>query len=188
MRKILLIFSVIFSLSLSANAQLTLNDITLPAKLSYHDQTLILNGGGIRSKFIFKLYTIGLYLTEKNSDGNTILKENKTMAVRFEISSDMINSDNMSEAINEGFDKSTNGNTSVIRQRIDEMLKTFSSEEILIGDLFEIVFTPDKGSEIYKNGELKSTIKGRDFKEALFGIWIAENSVSSSLKKQLLDK
>ena len=188
MRKQLLIFSVIFSLALSANAQLTLNDVTLPAKLSYHDQTLILNGGGIRSKFVFKLYTIGLYLTKKNSDGNAIIKENSSMAVRFEITSDMINSDNMGEAINEGFDKSTEGNTSVIRKRIDEMLKTFSSEEIIIGDLFEIVFTPDKGSEIYKNGKLKSTIKGLDFKEALFGIWIAENPVSSGLKKELLNK
>ncbi len=75
MRKILLIFSVIFSLTLSANAQLTLNDITLPAKLSYHDQTLILNGGGIRSKFIFKLYTIGLYLTEKIVTGIPFLRK-----------------------------------------------------------------------------------------------------------------
>jgi hypothetical protein len=181
-------FFLIFAIALSANAQLSLNDVTLPAKLTFHEKPLVLNGGGIRTKLVFKLYTIGLYLPKKSNDGASILKANETMAVRFQITSSMINSDNMSEAINEGFDKSTNSNTSPVRVRIDKMLNTFSSEAINIGDLFEIVYIPGKGTEIYKNGKLKSTIEGIDFKQALFGIWISDNSISSGLKNDLLDK
>jgi hypothetical protein len=108
------------------------------------------------------------------------------LAVRFEITSDMINSDNMSEAINEGFDKSTNGNTKTIRTRIDHMLKTFSSEAIVPGNVFELLYVADKGTEIYKNGLLKTSIQGKDFKKAVFGIWLGENAINSGLKKDLV--
>lgn len=186
MTRLLLIFSFVIALSLNSRAQVTLNGVTLPAELQINKQKLVLNGAGIRSKLFFKLYTIGLYLPAKSSDGAALLNANKMMVVRFEITSDMINSDNMSEAINEGFDSSTKGNTSAIRTRIDKMLKTFSAEEIKIGDVFQIVYVPDLGTEIYKNAVLKSTIEGQDFKKALFGIWISDNPVNSSLKKELL--
>ncbi len=188
MPRFIFTLSLVILFAFTANAQVTLNDVTLPSKLSFNEQSLDLNGAGIRSKFVFKLYTIGLYLSKKSSDGNAILKANDHMAVRFEITSDMINSENMSEAINEGFDKSTNENTSAIRIRIDKMLKAFSSQAISIGDLFEIVYAPGAGTAIYKNGKLKSTIEGLDFKKALFGIWISDNPINSGLKKDLLNK
>lgn len=186
MKRFLFVFIAISTFALTSNAQITLNGVTLPDKLSFNNQSLVLNGGGIRSKYMFKLYTAGLYLPQKSSDGNTILKANETMAVRFEITSSMINSDNMSEAINEGFDKSTNGNTSAIRERIDRLLKTFSSEKISIGDVFEIVYIPGTGIQTYKNGTLKVSLSGLDFKQALFGIWLSKNPISSKLKKGML--
>lgn len=186
MTRLILILSALFAFTCNTNAQMTLNDVTLPAEVSFNGQSLVLNGGGIRSKLFFKLYTIGLYLPKKSADGDAILKSNETIAVRFEITSDMINSENMSEAINEGFDASTNGNTAAIRTRIDKILKTFANEAIKIGDVFDLVYKPGVGTEIYKNTKLKSTIEGQDFKKALFGIWISDNPVNNSLKKDLL--
>ena len=188
MTRLILILAIAFAFNFNANAQVTLNDVTLPAKLSFNEQSLVLNGAGIRTKLFFKLYTIGLYLPNKSSDGNALLKSDNMMAVRFEITSDMINSDNMSEAINDGMEGSTNGNTAPIRTRIEKVLKTFSSEAINIGDVFELVYVPGVGTEIYKNAALKTTVTGQDFKKALFGIWISDNSINSGLKKDLLGK
>lgn len=186
MVRFLSILIAVLAFASSSQAQLTLNDVTLPAKLSFNSQNLVLNGGGIRSKFMFKLYTAGLYLTEKSSDAVSIMKANKIMAVHFEVTSSMIDSENMSEAINEGFDKSTDGNTAKIRARIDELLEAFSSEEITPGDVFDIVYVPNTGVRTYKNGTLKSTITGLDFKQALFGIWLSADPVSSKLKEGML--
>ena len=188
MNRFLFVLAAIISLALTANAQKTLNGVTLPAELSFNEQTLELNGGGIRTKYFFKLYTAGLYLLNKTEDGNAIIKADETMAIRLEITSSMISSDNMSEAINEGFDKSTSGNTSAIRSRIDEMLKTFSSKAISIGDVFDIVYVPGLGTQTSKNGTLESTITGLDFKKALFGIWLSENPVQADLKKGMLGR
>ncbi len=186
MNKFIALFALVFTFASTVNAQRTLNGVTLPAELSFNNQTLILNGGGIRTKFFFKLYTAGLYLPKKSSDGNAISKADEIMAVRMEITSNMITSSNMSEAINEGFDKSTGKNTSAIRDRIDKMLKTFSGEEIKIGDVFDIVYVPGIGTQTYKNGKLKNTLTGLDFKQALFGIWLSNNPVESNLKKGML--
>lgn len=188
MKQFLFAVITVCTFSLTTNAQMTLNGVTLPKTLSFNNQTLTLNGGGIRSKYMFKLYTAGLYLSQKSSNANAIVKANETMAVRFEITSSMINSDNMSEAINEGFDKSTGGNTSSIRPRIDKLLKTFSSEKIAIGDTFEIVYIPGVGIQTYKNGSLKVSLDGLDFKQALFGIWLSPDPISSKLKKGMLGK
>ncbi len=188
MKQLLIICVFFISFASTIDAQKTLNGVTLPAELSFNDQTLILNGGGIRTKYFFKLYTAGLYLQQKSTDGKAVMAADETMAVRFEITSNMISSSNMSEAINEGFDKSTGGNTTAIRDRIDELLKAFSSEEIEIGDVFDIVYVPDVGTQTYKNGKLKSTLEGLDFKQALFGIWLSGNPIQGDLKKGMLGK
>ena len=89
-----------------SQAQVTLNDVTLPAKVNYESSELLLNGGGVRTKLIFKLYTAGLYLQSKSTDGGAVLKADESMAIRLVITSNKINSNNMSEAIEEGFTKS----------------------------------------------------------------------------------
>ncbi len=171
---------------LQGQAQITLNNVTLPATLNYAEKDLTLNGGGIRTKLIFKLYTAGLYMDAKSSDAKAIINSDKTMAIRMVITSNKINSNNMSEAIEEGFSKSTNGNNAVIQNKIDELIKTFSADPIKVGNIFDLVYVPGTGVQSYKNGELKTTIKGLEFKKALYGIWLSENPVGSELKKGLL--
>ncbi len=188
MKKLLSVLIIVLTFALGVNAQMTLNGVTLPAELSFNEQSLALNGGGVRSKFFFKLYTIGLYLPQKSSDGNAVLRADETMAIRLEITSSMIDSDNMSEAINEGFDKSTGGNTTAIRDRINELLKTFSSEAIRIGDVFDLVYVPGIGVQAYKNSSLKCTLAGLDFKQALFGIWLSDNPITEEVKSGMLGK
>ena len=56
------------------------------------------------------------------------------------------------------------------------------------GDVFDIVYVPGTGVESYKNGKLQSTIKGLDFKKALFGIWLSKKPADVNLKKAMLGK
>src|SRR5580658_6651212 len=92
-----------------ANAQVTLNSVTLPAKIKQDNTELQLNGGGIRKKLFFKVYVAGLYVTDKSQNGNNLVAVDKPMAVRLTVTSSVINSSNMSDAIQEGFGKSMKG-------------------------------------------------------------------------------
>jgi len=173
-------------LALSGQAQQTINGVTLPAELSYSDNSMALNGGGIRTKLVFKLYTGGLYLADASSDADAIVAADKPMAVRLAITSNKINSTNFSEAIREGFDKSTGKKTAPIQSKIDRLIETFSTEPIVPGNVFDVVWVPGEGVKTYKNDKLKSTITGLEFKQALFGIWLSDSPVSGSLKKGML--
>ncbi|MFT5054789.1 MAG: hypothetical protein ACI97X_001819, partial [Oceanospirillaceae bacterium] len=158
------------------------------ATMKAGDNNISLNGGGIRKKLFFKLYTGGLYLEEKTEDADKIMNADKGMAVKLQITSSMISSENMSEAINEGFGKSTKDNTAPLKDKIAQFVATFGKEEIVEGNVFDIVYVPGKGVESYKNGKLQSTIEGMDFKKALFGIWLCSEPADEDLKEGMLGK
>lgn len=174
--------SSLFSLTM---AQTVIEGKTFPNTLSTEKGDLVLNGGGVREKMWIDLYVAGLYLTAKSNNGAEITNADKEMAVRLHIVSSMINSENMSEAINEGFVKSTGGNTAPVKDKIDAFIKVFA-EPIKVDDIFKLVYLPGEGVKIYKNEVYKSTVSGLDFKKALFGIWLGNSPVSGSLKKGML--
>ncbi len=55
-------------------------------------------------------------------------------------------------------------------------------EKINKEDVYEFVYVPGAGTKISKNGKLKTTIQGIDFKKALFGIWLCAKPAQESLK------
>jgi len=169
-----------------ADAQLTLNNVTLAAKLKTDKSELVLNGGGIRKKAFFKVYVAGLYTTTKSNNADALVNGDQEMAVRLQITSSVVSSSNLSESIREGFTKSTKGNTTAIQSRIDAFIGTFSKEEVKEGDIFTLVYIPGEGVKAFKNGKFQSTTTGMDFKKALFGIWLGADPVDADLKKGLL--
>ena len=186
--RLLLTAIIALSLALPTQAQVTINDVMLPATMKAGESSVSLNGGGIRKKLFFKLYVGGLYLTKKTGDAKSIIDADEAMAVKLEITSGMISSENMSEAITEGFEASTGGNTAPLKAKIDAFVNTFKSSEIVEGNVFDIVYVPGKGVESYKNGKLEGTIDGMDFKKALFGIWLGDKPADDDLKKAMLGK
>ena len=168
-------------------AQVKINGVTLSPKIAPAKTELLLNGGGVRTKFFMKVYVAGLYLQKKSSDPKEIIEADKPMAVRMHIISNLMTSANMATAIREGFEKSTKGNVAPFKKEIDFICTVFQSAPIKVGDLFEIYYVPGKGVQCNKNGkDFKVEITGLPFKKALFGIWLTEDPVDENLKKGML--
>ena len=182
--KQLVTFISLILLSFSAYS-LEIGDITMPDTMQAGDQSLMLNGAGIRSKFIFDLYVAGLYLNTKSADAEQVIKADENMTLRLHIISSKITSEKMTNATREGFDKSTDNNTQAIASQIDQFLEAFS-DEIVDGDVFEFNYQPNQGTIVSKNGVFKSTVSSLAFKSALFGIWLSDKPVKEKLKSQLL--
>ena len=180
---VLLLMAVVVSTTL--HAQKKVGDATLPTTETYEGQTLVLNGAGIREKLWIDLYAAGLYLNQKTSDANIILNSEKPMAIKLHIVSKLISSNKMVEAVTEGFEKSTNGNTAPIQNEINQILGFFK-EDIHKNDIFDLVYLPSKGVVAYKNGTEKGVVKGKEFKKALFGIWLSNRPADDDLKEDLL--
>lgn len=184
MKNIALLF-LVAAIGLSGHAQKKVGDATLPTSESFNGQTLVLNGAGIREKMWIDLYAAGLYLDQKSKDAKVILNADKPMALKLHIVSKLITSKKMAEAVTEGFENSTEGNTAPIQKEIDQILGFFK-EDIKKNDVFDLVYVPGKGVVAYKNGQQKGVIPGKEFKKALFGIWLSNRPADDNLKKNLL--
>ena len=167
-------------------AQTNIDGITFPDTYNAGKDKLVLNGGGTREKLWMDMYLAGLYLKEKNKDAGSIVSANSSMAIRISIVSGLITSSMMTEAVEEGFKKSTDGKQAIYKEQIEKFKKAFS-DEIKKGDVFDILYTEEK-IIVYKNNLLKVEIAGLDFKKAVFGIWLGTDPVDDDLKKGMLGK
>lgn len=186
LKKIVGVSLVTVLLAASAYA-LEVGKVKLPDAVSAGGSNLVLNGAGIRTKFGIKLYVIGLYLTQKSGNAQTILDADSPMAIRINVISKLITSDKFQETTREGFENSTKGNTAPIKNKIDAFMSAFN-EPFKEGDMFELVYVPGKGVDVFKNGALKTTVAGMDFKKALFGIWLGDKPAQKNLKEGMLGK
>lgn len=171
----------------NVNAQKEIAGVTIPTKVKFNETTLILNGAGIREKFWIDLYVGGLYTEKKTSDANSIISDDKSMAIKLHIISSLITTKKMTDAVDEGFEKSMKGKQSELKEEI-EKFKAIFKPEIKEGDIYDLVYIPNKGTVVYKNSKLATTIKGVKFKQALFGIWLCDEPADEDLKEDMLDK
>lgn len=171
----------------STTAQTDAAGVTFSNSVTFEGEKLALNGVGVREKFWMDMYAGALYLNKKNEDANAIVSANEPMAIKLHIVSKLITSDKMIDAVNEGFENATGGKTSAIASDIAKF-KSYFSEEIKKNDVFDMVYLPNKGVNVYKNNKLLGTIPGMEFKKGLFGIWLSKNPADKDLKKAMLGK
>lgn len=162
--------------------------VDMPEEMKTVDsQTLKLNGAGIREKWMMDLYVGALYLKQQESDAVKIINSEDQMAIRLHIVSNLITSEKMTSATLEGLENATNGNMAPIQKEVDTFMATFK-EPIKKGDIFDLVYVPGQGVQVFKNTQLKNTIASPAFKQALFGIWLSDKPAQKSLKDEMLGK
>jgi hypothetical protein len=170
-----IVFPVLVVLAIVAGAEArTIGGIEMEESMSLDSKTLILNGAGIRSKLLMDMYVAGLYLHKKTSDYMKIIDQDEDMSIKIKITSNLITSDKFKEACEEGFLRTTNGNTAPYRAKIDLAYTAFS-QKFSVGDVYDISYIKGKGTQFSKNGKLITRVDGLDFKKVLFGIWIIDN-------------
>ena len=190
MKNLLLVLISVLTISVTnaQSGQTEVGSVMLPNSMKAGGSDLVLNGAGIRKKaLVLKLYSGGLYLTQKSSDDNGIINADNAMAMKLVITSSFVSSEAMSEAVEDGFDASMDGDTSALSSEIAKFI-TFFSDEIVEDDTFDITYQPGKGVVCYKNNVELGTVTGMDFKKALFGIWLGDDPVDKKLKKAMLGK
>ena len=161
--------------------------VNLPDALTAGKDKLILNGAGLRKKFIIKVYAGGLYLLQKNNDPKKIVDADAPMAIRMQFIYDGVSNKDLVDTWNEGFAKATGGNISPIKAEIDSFNGYFI-EEAKKNDIYDIIYIPETGVHLYIKGALMGIIKGHAFKKALFSIWLGEKPADKNLKKGMLGK
>ena len=149
---------------------------------------LKLNGAGLRSKAIFKVYAMGLYLQEKQPTSAAVLAAPGAKRVHLHMLRD-VDADDFSEALDEGLkDNHTEAEMKVLTPRM-AVLNGIMNEikEAKTGLGIDLDWVPGAGTQVVVGGQPKGKpIAGEDFYRALLRIWLGDNPVQGNLKKSLL--
>lgn len=181
-----LLATLMLSLMVSLPTQaLTIKGIDVQETMKLDSQELVLNGAGVRTKWFVEGYIAGLYLAQKTDNAEAVMAADEPMAVRLIITSGMITPKRMTESTRDGFVSSTGGNIAPIENEVEELISAFK-DTVEEGDVFDLVYLPEQGVTVYRNGEEKTNVKGLEFKKALFGIWISERGIQKSLRKKMM--
>jgi len=158
--------------------------VTLDDTLMVGEQSLALNGAGIRKKLFIKLYVGSLYTLEGGSAAD-IIADDAPMAIRLNLISNLLTRKKMVTALMDGFKKSTSGNLAPIQDGIDQLVSVLP-EKFATGTAMTLAYEPGVGTHLIDGDETKSVIEGLAFKQALFGIWLSDKPAQTSLKKAML--
>jgi hypothetical protein len=55
------------------------------------------------------------------------------------------------------------------------------------GDRYAIAYAPGRGTTLLWNGEERVTIPGADFAAVYFAVWLGDDPLDASLRRQLLE-
>ena len=148
---------------------------------------LKLNGLGIRTKFIVKVYAAGLYLPEKKNTAAEVLKlegpRRVTLVMMRDISSDDFGKAFM-DGLNDNVDKAEKSRLVAQISKFGEMFALL--ESLKKGDVLHLDWT-GSATQCELNGKkIGEPVPDLAFYNAVLRIWLGDKPVDRSLKPALL--
>ncbi len=159
--------------------------VTLPDTEQVGNTKLVLNGLGLRTKFVVKVYVAGLYLEQKSSDASAIIKSDapKQIVMKFVHGA---SKSQMTDAFDESFHDNTPDAVKTMKADIDRLLGAL--DPVKVGDQMVFTYVPGTGTTYAINGQEKLTIPGAAFAPVLFSVWLGPKPPNADLKKGMLGR
>jgi hypothetical protein len=159
--------------------------VKLADKVTVGGQELALNGAGIRTRAIFKVYVGSLYLPAKSGDLAGVLAKGPRR-IQMNLLRDL-SADQLIDALNDGLkDNNSEAELAAVKSQqaqLATIMKAFG--DVKEGNVVTLDFVDD-GTAIGFNGAAKGAIPGEAFNRALTRIWLGEKPVQADLKKAML--
>jgi len=175
-------------LAVQAQAAVDVKGIRFEDTSKVAGKDLKLNGAGMRTKLIIKVYAAGLYLPEKKTSFAEIAKVDGPRRVTLVMARDIAAEDlgkAFMDGINQNLDKAEKAK---IVGQIGKLGEIFANvDAIKKGDVIHMDWVPGSGTVCELNGkQIGNPIPDVNFYNAVLRIWLGDNPVDSSLKPALL--
>ena len=182
----ILVSVLLLAVCLSSHA-LNIEGVEVPDQItqSVSNQKLVLNGAGVRNKFVFSIYVGALYLTQKHNNVNAILENASANRVAMYFLYDEVEQKKLVKAWREGFEENnTEAQMQSLQQRLNDFNQLFRT--VARGDVIVLDYVPGKGTSVSINNELQGTVPGHDFNQALLKVWLGDEPADDDLKEAML--
>jgi len=161
----------------------SLAGITLPDTIEIGGNTLLLNGIGLREKYWIDIYVAGLYVTSTSQDPTNIITSDTPKRIHTHFIYSNVPKQKMIETLKDNI----KNNPKIKPETLQEIDKAaLWMEDFTTGDELIFDYIPGTGTIFTIKGEVKGIITGKEFMEALFGIYVGNHPASEQLKDGLL--
>ena len=183
---ILFVAMLVIFTSLEASA-MKIAGVDVPQTATVGNKALVLNGAGIRKKVIIKVYVGSLYLETKQKEVGKILADQGAKSIVMKFLYKEVSRKRTVEGWSKGF-KSNHSTKELmpLRKRLDQFNSLFTT--VYEGDEIRLDYLPGKGTQVIINGELRGTVPGEDFHQAVLKIWLGTKPADKKLKKAMQGK
>ena len=167
MRK--LILAAVLMVAAGTAGAATVAGANIEDSVTVNNQRLVLNGAGLRKKFIIKVYVGALYLPAKNGSATAILAAD---APRRQVMHFLFDVDK--EKIAEAWEEGLADNTPNASPEVKTAFKTLASwmEDVKDGQRIVLTYVPGIGTTVEVNGKTKGTLGGKAVADAILNTWI----------------
>lgn len=164
--------------------------VTLPAReqVAPGGPALLLNGAGLRRKFIFKVYVVGLYLPQAARSADQVLALAGPARLDLRMLRD-VDAKEFTDALFEGLRANLSAaQMKAIEPQADRLAALMASmKEAKDGMRIALDWEPERGTQVRVDGRtLGAPIPGEDFYRGLLAIWLGPHPVQDDLKTALL--
>ncbi len=164
---------------------LDVGGVKLADKATVGGQELMLNGAGIRTKMMFKVYVGSLWVPAKVTTPAAVFVK-APRRVQLNMLRD-VSAEQMTEALADGVKQgNTPADVAAVKAQTDQLATILKSAgQLKEGNVLAFDFV-DGATVVLVNGAAKGTIPGEAFNKALLNAWLGDDPVQGDLKKAML--
>lgn len=152
------------------------------------NQSLQLNGAGVRVKIVVDVYAAGLYVVRKDHNATALIGQAGPKSMQIVLLRDLTGED-FADAMVKGFKKNNSeSDVAKFQAKLDEIRTLMMGfGPVKKGTTIHIDNTPGAGTRVLVDGVQKGNeMPGDDFYAALLRIWLGPSPVDSDLKEALI--
>ena len=182
MRKLAIALSFLL---LSSHAfALDVAGVNVAPTVAVRQKTLLLNGAGVRKKYLaVKVYVGALYTERKVTTPAQLLADPGEKLLRMNFVYKKVEKKAIVEAFAEGFAKNSPGVAGTAEAKA--FLSWFTAD-FVAGDTVDISLSPDGTVAATHNGKALGTVRSPALAQGVLLIWFGENPADGGLKKGML--
>lgn len=185
--KSMLVYACLATLFSASAMAMEVAGVKLPDTDRVANQELKLNGAGVRTRVVFKVYVAGLYLTEKKKTAQEVMALKGPKRVSLTLLR-QITADTLGQSFLDGINHNSTKAEKI--KIIDQMMKfgeMFSKfPDANKGDVITTDWVPGTGTVVHFNGKKIGEFPDIAFYNALLRIWLGDRPADVMLKAQLL--
>ena len=189
MRQLLIALVFVLAMPL-AHAAKEVAGIKFEDKASVAGNEIALNGAGVRTRVVVKVYAMGLYLPEKKGVAAEAISAAGPKRAKIVLLRDL-GAQQFVDALNDGLRKNhSEADLAKLKPQIDEFSQNMLSiKDAPKGATILIDYLPEGGTRLSFNGQPKGKdISGEDLYRALLRVWLGDKPADEDLKAGLLGK